>query len=250
MERYLETATFAGLELLVFTEHLPLLNGFDAEHRMDEARLEVYARRVSDLAVAWRDDLTILLGAEADWIPGSDGYTREILERYPFDQVHMAVHHIATWPEGHWAFSYDIPGRTPDELWQDYLGAVLEGIRTGLFDVLAHADLIKRPRMEMGEGALALREEILMELAVRGMILEVNTSGTRRVVAESYPAVDWIRDAVARGIPLLPGSDAHQPGHVAWRFPTVLEPLAGLPGITWGHFRGRQRVLWRPDGTG
>ena len=244
MERYLETAVFRGLKRLVFTEHLPLPNGFDAEHRMDEGRLEVYVRRVQDLKEAWKNDLTILLGAEADWIPGSEPYTRGLLNGYPFDQVHMAVHHITVWPAGNWAFSYDIPGRTPDQLWQDYLKAVLEGIGTGLFDFLAHADLIKKPRMVPGEGALALRDKVLDVLAARGMVLEINTSGTRRPVAEPYPAESWVRAAVERGVPLLPGSDAHQPDHVAWRFPDVLAPVAAIPKATWAHFSARTKVFW------
>ena len=57
------------------------------------------------------------------------------------------------------------------------------------------------------------------------MSAEVNTSGIRKGIAESYPAdgiVSLMRDM---GLPLTPGSDAHAPSQLAFGF----EKLRGVP---------------------
>ena len=142
MEAYVEQAIRLGLQEIAFTDHIPLPGDFDIEHRMDRHELDDYVRSVSDLDCAY-PEITILTGIEADYYEGFETYTEKLLSQYPFDVVLMAVHFIRHWPQGNWAFHYNFPEKQLYEVYADYLNIVSEGIKTGLFDVVAHLDLIK-----------------------------------------------------------------------------------------------------------
>ncbi|MBU4460741.1 MAG: hypothetical protein KJ579_09245, partial [Verrucomicrobia bacterium] len=53
---------------------------------------------------------------------------------------------------------------------------------------------------------------------VAGMSVELNTAGLRRAAREIYPSPLLLAMAHERGIPILFGSDAHQPGDVGRDF--------------------------------
>ena len=50
------------------------------------------------------------------------------------------------------------------------------------------------------------------------MSLEINTSGFRKPIGESYPALNWIPIAQRQNIPITIGSDAHRPNQIALHF--------------------------------
>src|SRR5208337_5487768 len=67
----------------------------------------------------------------------------------------------------------------------------------------------------------------------RGMSAEVNVSGSRKPIGEPYPSWPIVRLMVEEGLPLVPGSDAHQPSLVG----VGLEALEGTKLV---RYRGRQ----------
>jgi histidinol-phosphatase (PHP family) len=46
------------------------------------------------------------------------------------------------------------------------------------------------------------------------MSAEINTSGTRKEINETYPSPDIVELMARRGLPFTPGSDAHAPSQV------------------------------------
>ena len=143
MEAYVEQAILLELEEIAFTDHIPLPDEFDIAHRMDRNELDEYIQDIEDLKKSY-PEISIKTGIEADYYEGHEKYTEKILSQYPFDLVLMAVHFLKHWPDGNWVFGYSFPGKPISEIYQDYLNTVIKGIRTGLFDVLAHVDLIKK----------------------------------------------------------------------------------------------------------
>ena len=88
-----------------------------------------------------------------------------------------------------------------------------------------------------------LYEPILMALVESGTALEINTSGLRHPVGETYPApaiVAWFRDMGGRDVTV--GSDAHRPEHFAWALADGYRDAAdtGFEGVSFR--RGGQRV--------
>ena len=105
-------------------------------------------------------------------------------------------------------------GRSAEEVWRRYFQTIGEAARSGLFDVLAHPDLVKlwggeRPRPE---GDLRRYYELAMDgIAESGIAVEVSTAGLRKRAAELYPAPAFLAMCVEAGAPVALSSDAHRP---------------------------------------
>jgi histidinol-phosphatase (PHP family) len=117
---------------------------------------------------------------------------------------------------------------------------------SGLFDVLAHPDLVKHWGRERPwpERDPRYYYEIAMEgIAESGIAVEVSTAGLRKPVAEIYPSRSFLEEAVGAGLPVALSSDAHTPEQLGFRYEDALELLeqTGVSEIC--VFEGRQRRL-------
>jgi histidinol-phosphatase (PHP family) len=235
---YARAAVDKGLDEICFTPHIPL-----PYHKTDVPFERV--RMVIDDFPAYREELErtreqfpalgILSGIEADWIPSEKGYLEDFVGKGGFDFVLMSIHFVATWPSDQWVFDFSRVRRSIEGIYDDYLEAVSTGIESGLFDSVAHFDLIKVP----GRPLLATHRprvlEILDQVRRSGMSMEINTSGSRKEIDQDYPSQDIARLIVEQGIPLTPGSDAHSAAHVGFGLPRV----AHLP---FARYRARRMV--------
>jgi len=200
LERYLHAAREAGLEELGFSEHDEYLSAMDPEVYR-EIRRESRCPRVR-------------LGLEVDYRESQPAELAEQWAAWEFDYLIGSVHYLGQWPFDHPDYREGYRKWQPDELYRQYFQQVARMAATRLFDVVGHFDLIKvfgyRSRQPVAELAYSALEAI----RAADMVLEVNTSGWYKPVAELYPAVELLRLAWELGIPITFGSDAHQPGHV------------------------------------
>jgi histidinol-phosphatase (PHP family) len=241
MEQYVRQALALGLQEICFTPHIPL-PGFPRGPeglRMEPEDAEPYFREVERLRARY-PQLSILCGVEADFYEGFEKTVEEFTSAYPLDLVLMSVHFLRDWPGENWLFDFDFPGRSPAEVYHDYFEALERGISTGLYDALAHLDLIRQP----GHPVLASNEEDVAEVlamaARAGMSLEINTSGMRRSCRLPYPAPEILPLAAARGLPVITGSDAHEPQLVGHGFAEVGQWIAASPGLRRVRYRARR----------
>ena len=91
-----------------------------------------------------------------------------------------------------------------DEVWRRYFEALAECARSGLFDILAHPDLVKvwggaRPLPE--RDPRHFYEPAVEAIAESGIAVEVSTAGLRKPVGEMYPAPASPRCASRPGRP-------------------------------------------------
>jgi histidinol-phosphatase (PHP family) len=235
---YAGAAVARGFQEICFTPHIPLPGFrpgfFNDRLRMDAEEFPRYLEELERTRIQF-PGLTILSGVEADYIEGWEEYLQGFLSSYAFDFVLMSVHFIRDWPEDQFVFGFAHDPRPLERIYDDYLEAVRKGIATGLYDCVAHFDLIKQPGRPLLATHRAEVEEIIGMCVARGMSAEINTSGTRREILETYPSPEIIRMMVEKGMPLTPGSDAHAPSQVGLGFPA-------LQGKKLARYRGR-RVL-------
>jgi histidinol-phosphatase (PHP family) len=252
VERYREVADERGIAELGVSEHV---------HRFRQA-LDVWGHPF------WRenalDDLDeycdfvrgateLKLGLEADFIAGREDRIASLLEARDFDYVVGSVHFLREDAVDHG--EYDVwshPGRTAEQIWRRYFQTLSEAARSGLFDILAHPDLVKvwgpwRPRPE---GDLRHYYELAIEgIAESGIAVEVSTAGLRKPVGEIYPAPEFLRMCVEAGAPIALSSDAHLPEHVGADYERALELLEGVGVRELCVFEHRSRRL-EPLGAG
>jgi histidinol-phosphatase (PHP family) len=234
VERYREVAIERGIAELGVSEHV---------YRFRQA-LEVwrhpfwvrYAKDDLDEYCAFvREQTDLRLGIEADFVPGGEDRMANLLEARDFDYVIGSVHFLregavdmedySVWDSG------PTRPRSAEEVWRRYFQAIGESARSGLFDVVAHPDLVKywgdgarRP-----DGDLRRYYELAIDgIAESGVAVEVSTAGLRKPAGELYPAPAFLEMALDAGARVALSSDAHRPQDVGAGYEqalTVLEQL-------------------------
>lgn len=238
---YVEHALGLGLSEIAFTDHIPLPKNFDIAHRMTLGELDTYRGWIEKLRTSY-PEITIRFGIEADYYRGFESYTEKILDAYDFDIVIMSIHFLHHWPEGNWVFNYTFPEKSIKEIYIDYLDTVIEGIHTGLFDVVGHVDIIKSSGHSFVQTVPNEVAKLLQSIKSHNMALEINTSGFRKSANESYPGYDWLKKIKSHHVPLTVGSDAHTPYQIGLNFYDVHARLRSEGIQTLSSFNQRMRT--------
>jgi histidinol-phosphatase (PHP family) len=221
MEAYVEAAIAAGIQEIGFSDHIPMYWLPEAKRdpgiamRMEE--LEAYVADVARLQAQYKE-IPIRLGLEADFIPGREEDLVRILERYKWDYVIGSVHFIGEW-------DFDNPASTRGygdwdilELYAKFFALECMAAKSGLFDIMAHIDLIKKFGHKPSQDLGPLYAHVADQMASAGVAIELSTAGLRKPVKEVYPNPALLAECQKRGVPLVISSDAHRPTEVAWGF--------------------------------
>ncbi len=244
-ERYRTVASERGIAELGVSEHV---------HRFAQA-LDVWrhpfwrdsARDDLDAYCAWvREETDLKLGIEADFVPGHEDRMGSLLERREWDYVVGSVHFLRDAAVDH--EGYDVWERSsdPERVWSRYFETLGEAARSGLFDILAHPDLVKvwGPERPRPRGDLRRFYERAMDgIAESRIAVEVSTAGLRKPVGEIYPAREFLALCVEAGCPVALSSDAHAPGDLGAGYEQALELLDGLGVSELCVFEKRERRL-------
>ena len=176
-----------------------------------------------------REETDLKLGIEADFVAGREDRMATLLDMHDWDFVVGSVHFVGEHAVDHDGYEvWDHRSQRPDELWRRYFRTLGEAARTGMFDILAHPDLVKiwGPRRPVPEGDLRRFYELAMDgIAESRIAIEVSTAGLRKPVGELYPARAFLEMCLDAGCPIALSSDAHVPGDVGRDFDRALEFL-------------------------
>lgn len=239
MEEYVLAAIEKGLPEICFTDHIPLPNGEDPEHRMQKEEMETYLENIAILNRKYRE-ISVLAGIEADYVDGYETYLKEYFAGYHFDMIIMSIHFIKHWQNEQWVFNFEYSETTIQSQYHDYFQAMIKGIETGLFDVVGHLDLIKRPGFPVLDTNHDDVEKVLDAVKKNNMCIELNTSGLRKPISEIYPTQEIIKMAIKKEIPFTMASDAHKPEHVGYQFDLLTNHLFNYKGLKVAHYNKRK----------
>jgi histidinol-phosphatase (PHP family) len=252
VERYLAAARERGVEELGVSEHV-----YRFTAALDLWTHPLWTENARDDLDAYCEfvrSTPLRLGIECDFIPGAEERTRELLAGRDFDYVVGSVHFVGDGDAAvdHEGFDVWQPGIDPEEVWRRYFDAFADCARSGLFEILAHPDLVKvwgtnRPRPG---GDLRRFYEPAVEAVVEGgSAVELSTAGIRKPVGELYPARGFAELCVEAGVPFALSSDAHIPEQVGFEYGAAQEFLASLGVEEICVFEHRERRL-APLGAG
>jgi histidinol-phosphatase (PHP family) len=213
-ERYVEVAAERGVDEIGFTEHVyyfeqtrPL---WSTPYHLERCSydLEEYVEAVLE---AKRRGYPVKLGLEVDYERGREEETAQILSPYPWDYVLGSIHFLD---------GYGIDGQPNtlvegvgvEEAWRRYYEALGHAARSGLFDALAHPDLVRMfgPEIDWDWEAVVG--------SLDGVALEISTNGRYKPHEKLYPNVGLLAAAKRRGISITLASDAHVPQNVGRDF--------------------------------
>lgn len=241
-EEYVDRAVELGLSEIGFADHMPLLRIRDEHLTMEPEELPHYIDLVAGLRDS-RDDITIRLGIEMDYIPGQMDEIWEAAAGIDFDYVYGSVHYIDGWDFGDSRHLSSYRGKDPDEAYRRYFELFCQAAREGGFDIMAHPDLVKKHGMGTRLPLPDMYSEAARCLREAGVAIELNTSGLRKRALDTYPSLPFLRACAARGVPVTLGSDAHAPDQVGMDFDIAVRFMrkAGISEIA--TFRGRRRAM-------
>jgi len=244
-ERYRSAAAERGIAELGVSEHI---------YRFKQA-LEVWehpfwARYAHDDIDAYcafvREQTYLRLGIEADFVPGGEDRIANLLHARDFDYVVGSVHFIRDGAVDMDDYSVWGSGRSVEQVWQRYFETVAESARCGLFDIIAHPDLVKYwgDTGRQPDGDLRHYYEPAVEaIAEAGVAVELSTAGLRKPVGELYPARAMLEMCVQAGVPVALSSDAHRPQDVGAGYEQALTLLSELGVRELCVFEARARRL-------
>ncbi|MGP1684121.1 MAG: hypothetical protein ACTS8S_17515, partial [Giesbergeria sp.] len=126
---------------------------------------------------------------------------------------------------------------------QAYFDQLAQAAETGLFDTLAHPDLVKNmpPQAWQWERIVPDVERALDRIAATGVAMELNTSGRLKALPEMNPGRAMLTLMHARGIPVVVGADAHVPQRVGDHYREALRLLQEVGYTEVSYFLERQR---------
>jgi histidinol-phosphatase (PHP family) len=249
-ERYRRAASERGIEELGVAEHV---------HRFVQS-LEVsehpwyrhWARDDLDAYCSFvRDETDLRLGIEVDFLPGREDRTADLLGRCDWDYVVGSVHFIQgealdVRADPRWG-DFDVwRSGDPEKVWARYFETLGEAARSGLFDVLAHPDLVK----VWGQGAprpggdlRRFYDRAMEGIADSDVAVEVSTAGLRKPAAEIYPSPAFLGMCLEAGRPVALSSDAHVPRDLGFEYERAVALLGDLGVDELAVYERRQRRL-------
>lgn len=216
-----QAARANGLEIIGFSEHSPRPVGYDYPTDYRDSLTASYPEYVNQVRAiqAGAEKVNgpqVLLGLEMDWFEGQQAFIADTISRYEYDYIIAGIHFLDTW-------GFDF---TPDDwnslnddaraqLYTRYYRTMKSMAETGLFNIVAHPDLIKifsaasfARWLSAPENQAPVREA-LHAVKNAGMAMEISSAGLRKPCAEIYPAPPIMRMAREMDIPVSFASDAH-----------------------------------------
>jgi histidinol-phosphatase (PHP family) len=228
VERYLEAAAEAGIAELGASEHI---------HRFTQAldiwRHPFWIEQAQDDLGAYSEFVAstpLRLGIEMDFVPGREDRIAAVLDSQPFDYVIGSVHFVGDFAVDDDEYDIWSCESDPDRLWKRYFETIAEAARSGLYDILAHPDLVKvwgaeRPRPV--RDPRFFYEPAVEAIADAAVAVEVSTAGWRKPAAELYPADAFAAMCVDAGAAFALSSDAHVPEDVGHEYDRAVKEMRG-----------------------
>ena len=230
MEEYVQAGIKRGLKRIIFLEHLEIGIEYFETTWLTDQDFDKYFQEGRQLQKKYQGVIEIGLGVEVGHNPHKVDEIRKRLAQWQWDRIGISYHFMHT-PTGHLNLVSSKPVNITalDKLGTDrvlttYYRDLRDAVLSLPGDVLCHFDAVLRhhPDAEDFDHHEELIDDLLDAVIAKKMALEVNTSGYK-IRNEPYPAIGLLQKAVARGIPLVAGSDAHRPEDVGRYFDRLAE---------------------------
>lgn len=239
-----------GLKIHGFSEHSvrPLGYNYTNEYRDHlEKSMPIYTKEVEELKKLYpclppnhaknsvvqkskniEEPSQVLFGVELDWFENEIPFMQNIVNDYPYDYIIAGIHFIGSWgfddKKEHW----DILSENEKFHFYDaYYKTMIKMAQSGLFQIVAHPDLIKIFSVDSFHkwlpNNLSLVENALRTVKDANMVMEISSAGLRKVCAEIYPCRPIMEIAKRIEIPISFASDGHCVNSIATHFDTLEE---------------------------
>jgi len=238
-EDYLAAALASNLDEIGFSEHLTL-HSEPASWSMDPSLLPTYMSHIKMLKEKTRG-LRVKTGLEVDYFSGKEDEIRSFIDGARLDYVIGSVHYMGDESVDLGPGFYS--GKDPDLLFSAYFEKVSEAVASGLFDIMAHIDLIRIYGYMKPEGKEVLYRKLAVTMKEHNVAYEVNTNGRNKALGDFYPDRRFLHIFREEGVPVCVNSDAHMPSRVAQHFDEAYTLLREAGYTEMAVFSDRERQM-------
>ena len=219
VEEYVQRALVVGLDEVGCSDHAPLPEDYDEGHRMSlDEYFDLYAPAVHEVTEKYKKRIRIKKGIECDFLDWAAEWNSKFIAENEFDFVIGSVHFVGPLGEEKPLFGREYEQSEIEALYEGYFLEVAKSAKAGLFDIIAHCDIVKKFGPFSSKRVDELIREALHQIKKADLCIEINTSGLRRPEREPYPGEKVLAIAHEMKIPLTLGSDAHNPEQVGMDF--------------------------------
>jgi histidinol-phosphatase (PHP family) len=243
-ERYREVAGERGVSVLGVSEHV-----YRFQQALDVWDHPFWIENARDDLDAYRDFVRttpLRLGLEMDYVPGREDRIANLLDARDFDYVIGSVHFVGERAVDDDAWDIWDGTAGADAIWRRYFEMIAEVASSGLYDILAHPDLVKvwgKGRPLPDRDPRFFYEPAIEAIADSGIAVEVSTAGLRKPVGELYPAPAFAAMCIEAGACFALSSDAHVPDQIGFEYEQTVETMREWGIRELAVFEGRSRRL-------
>ena len=223
LEDMCRSAKASGLKVFGMSDHwvMPAYEGTGTESwRMKHDLLAEYTETLLKLKKELEDDnFSLKIGLEVDFFFENMDEIFDDLANYPLDYMIGSVHCCGTFPVDHAASDWEpLSMEERDAVCKMYWKKMEGAAARKEFLFLGHLDLPKKFDLIDNARYLGHAAKVLDILQQNGGAIELNTSGWFKPCNAPYPALDILKLANARKVPVVINADAHHHDHVRRNF--------------------------------
>lgn len=222
-----------GLSRMCFTEHHDL--DYPTSESTPEGFFELnpdsYLYDFLKLKEKYAGRISLCFGVELGMQPHLSRRNAAFAMAHEYDFI-IASSHICNGKDPYYPAFYE--GRSQDEAYLEYFESILENLKHfSNFDVYGHLDYVVRygPGKNNGysyEKYRGIFEKILQQLIAMEKGIEINTAALAKGMREPNPCTGVLKRYRELGGEIITtGSDAHNPGQIAYAFDRAADILKG-----------------------
>jgi len=252
IEKFLDEGSKKGVTEIGFSEHghrfkealsLTASDGFRGEWVKTQAT-ESIEEYIEVIERAKSKGFPVKLGLELDYIPEYEDDIRAFARFYPFDYVLGGIHWLGDFGFDHPDLIDEWKTKDVDKVYDEYFDTLLSAVESGIYDCMAHPDVIKVFGHRPKEDVSIRYEQVSKSISRMGICAEVSTAGLRKPVMELYPSCAFMESLKKYNIPIMINSDAHIPEDVGRDFETAQEFVKRFGYDRLCYFTDRRRLIY------
>lgn len=238
-EEYFSYAEKAGLSELGFSDHLSLF-GENYNWLMNPEDAGKYLDYIGNLGKI-NNKILVKKGLEIDFFPGKETQIEMFLGKLDLDYRLGSVHYLGELSVDNGPEVYE--GKNIDVLFDNYFDMVITAIESGLFDIIAHCDLIRIYGFKPVTDQENNYRRLASSMKKNNVAFEINTNGRNRPFGDFYPDRRFLKIFREEKVPVCVNSDAHFPVRTAQFFDEAYKMLAEAGFKEMAVFSKRERIM-------
>jgi len=221
-EQIIKASIKAGIKHICFTDHYKRRGNLSLWSKGFFS--PKYVKEIKNLQKKYKDKIDISFGIEVCWYKEYEKWIKKELSKYKFDLILGSVHHLKSKKSGgYFGVNFDEKNfekqlkefKGSKNLVKEYFRQLNLMINSGLFDCVAHLDVVKtfnKNSKYFSQNSIWYKKQVLDVLDLikkKKMCIEINTSGWTYKCNEQFPSLWILKQARKRNIPLTIGTDCH-----------------------------------------